>query len=233
VSNDFLDVNSINTYYGDAHVIHDLSLEVGEGEVVGLVGRNGAGKTTTLKSIIGLQPPRTGAISFKGEQISGMAPEDIYRRGIGYIAEDRSIFPKLTVRENLIVGLGSGQDPEFDEIFDYFPRLEERLDQKAGTLSGGEQQMLAIGRVLVSDPEVLLIDEPTEGLMPTLVDKISEVVAQLNEDGQTILLVEQNIDLVLNNADRVYVMSHGERQFTGTPEELRENEEIIDEHLAV
>jgi branched-chain amino acid transport system ATP-binding protein len=162
-----------------------------------------------------------------------MAPEDIYRKGIGYIAEDRSIFPKLTVRENLIVGLASGQDPEFDEIFEYFPRLEERLEQKAGTLSGGEQQMLAIGRVLVSDPEVLLIDEPTEGLMPTLVEKISEVVAQLNEDGQTILLVEQNIDLVLDNADRVYVMSHGETQFTGTPDELRENEEIIDKHLAV
>lgn len=228
-----LDIDEINTFYGDAHVIHSLSAEVNEDEIVGLIGRNGAGKTTTLKSIIGLQPPKTGTISFKGEQINDNKPENIYQKGIGYISENRAIFPDLTVRENLLVGVQSGKDPDYERVFEYFPRLEERLDQEGGTLSGGEQQMLAIARTLVSDPELLLIDEPTEGLMPTLVDKISEIVTQLNEDGHSILLVEQNIDLVLNTADRVYVLTQGEIQFSGTPEELQENEEIIEKHLAV
>lgn len=228
-----LEIDAINTYYGDAHILHDLSMDVEEGEIVGLIGRNGAGKTTTLKSIIGLQPPRSGEIRFKGERIDGEDPEDIYRRGIGYIAEDRNIFADLTVRENLLVGVESGKDPDFDLVFDYFPRLEERIDQSGGTLSGGEQQMLAIARTLVSDPDVLLIDEPTEGLMPTLVDKISEIVTQLNEDGYTIFLVEQNLDLVLDAADKVYILSKGIREYEGPPEELRENEEIIDEYLTV
>jgi len=228
-----LEVDEINTFYGDAHVLHDVSMEIEDGEVVGLLGRNGAGKTTTLRSIIGLQPPRTGTITFKGEQISGMDPEDIYGQGVGYISEDRAIFPDLTVRENLMVGLKRGQDPDFSQIFEYFPRLEERLQQKGGTLSGGEQQMLAIARTIVSDPQLLLIDEPTEGLMPTLVEKISEIVKQLNEEGYSILLVEQNIDLVLDAADEVNVISQGELEFTGTSAELADRPEIIDRHLAV
>jgi branched-chain amino acid transport system ATP-binding protein len=228
-----LELDEINTYYGDAHILHDLSAEIDEGEVVGLIGRNGAGKTTTLKSIIGLQPPRTGTISFRGEPINGRNPEDIYNRGVGYIPEDRNIFSGLTVRENLLVGLKSGQDPDFDLVFEYFPRLEERIEQQAGTLSGGEQQMLAIARTLVSGPELLLIDEPTEGLMPTLVERISEIIRQLNEDGYTIFLVEQNVDLVLNAADRAYILAQGERKWTGETAELREQEEIIDRYLAV
>ena len=228
-----LEIEKINTYYGDAHVLHDVSAQVQRDEIVGLLGRNGAGKTTTLKSVIGLQPPQTGRIRFKGEPIQGDDPEDIYRRGVGYIAEDRAIFPDLTVRENLLVGLRSGQDPDFEQVFEYFPRLEERLGQKGGTLSGGEQQMLAIARTVVSNPDLLLIDEPTEGLMPTLVEGISEIVEQLNEDDHTIFLVEQNIDLVLDIADRVYVVSQGAVRFSGTPEELENDRETIDRHLAV
>lgn len=228
-----LEIEKINTYYGDAHVLHDVSAQVERDEIVGLLGRNGAGKTTTLKSVIGLQPPQTGRIRFKGEPIQGDDPEDIYRRGVGYIAEDRAIFPDLTVRENLLVGLRSGQDPDFEQVFEYFPRLEERLGQKGGTLSGGEQQMLAIARTVVSNPDLLLIDEPTEGLMPTLVEGISEIVEQLNEDDHTIFLVEQNIDLVLDIADRVYVVSQGAVRFSGTPEELENDRETIDRHLAV
>lgn len=228
-----LEIEKINTYYGDAHVLHDVSAQVQRDEIVGLLGRNGAGKTTTLKSVIGLQPPQTGRIRFKGEPIQGDDPEDIYRRGVGYIAEDRAIFPDLTVRENLLVGLRSGQDPDFEQVFEYFPRLEERLGQKGGTLSGGEQQMLAIARTVVSNPDLLLIDEPTEGLMPTLVEGISEIVEQLNEDDHTIFLVEQNIDLVLDIADRVYVVSQGAVRFSGTPKELENDRETIDRHLAV
>jgi branched-chain amino acid transport system ATP-binding protein len=228
-----LEIEKINTYYGDAHVLHDVSAQVERDEIVGLLGRNGAGKTTTLKSVIGLQPPQTGRIRFKGEPIQGDDPEDIYRRGVGYIAEDRAIFPDLTVRENLLVGLRSGQDPDFEQVFEYFPRLEERLGQKGGTLSGGEQQMLAIARTVVSNPDLLLIDEPTEGLMPTLVEGISEIVEQLNEDDHTIFLVEQNIDLVLDIADRVYVVSQGAVRFSGTPKELENDRETIDRHLAV
>jgi branched-chain amino acid transport system ATP-binding protein len=233
VSETLLDLDGINTYYGDAHVIHDLSIDMQTEEVIGLIGRNGAGKTTTLKSIIGLQSPRNGSITFKDERIDGMDPESIYNRGVGYIPEDRNIFTGLTVRENLRLGLKSGQDPDFDRIYDYFPRLEERSGQAAGTMSGGEQQMLAIARTLISDPDLLLIDEPTEGLMPTLVDQISEIIRQLNDDGYSIFLVEQNLDLVLDAADRVNVLAKGESKWSGTSEELSENEQVIDKHLTV
>jgi len=233
VSEKLLELNETNTYYGDARVLHDVSMDVEEEEVIGLIGRNGAGKSTTLKSIIGLQPPRSGSIAFKGDRIDGDKPEDIYNSGVGYIPEDRNIFTKLTVEENLRLGLHSGQDPDFETVYEYFPRLEERANQKAGTMSGGEQQMLAIARTLVSDPDLLLIDEPTEGLMPTLVDQISDIIAQLNDDGYTIFLVEQNLDLVLGAADRVNVLSKGEVKFSGSVEELREQESVIEEHLTV
>lgn len=230
-----LDIADINTYYDEAHVLHDLSLDVGEGEVVALLGRNGAGKTTTLRSIMGVQPPRTGKITFRDESIAGLNPEDIYKKGIGYISEDRGIFPHLSVRENLLVGLDRGRDPDeaFEPIFEYFPRLQERLEQDGGTLSGGEQQMLAIARTLVSNPEILLIDEPTEGLMPTLVESIADIIKQLNNDGHTILLVEQNTDMTLEIADRVFVISKGQIQFQGTPADVEANEEIVNEYLAV
>lgn len=233
MSDAILDLDEINTFYGDAHILHDLSATVQEGEVVALIGRNGAGKTTTLKSIIGLQPPRSGTITFDGERIDGMKPEAIARRGVGYIPEERNIFSGLSVRENLLVGLHSGQEADFDTVFEYFPRLEDRIEQKAGTLSGGEQQMLAIARTLVSNPELLLIDEPTEGLMPTLVETIAGIIQQLNEDGYSIFLVEQNVDLVLRAADRVIILSKGERKFSGSAEELEEREDVIDDYLTV
>jgi branched-chain amino acid transport system ATP-binding protein len=230
-----LELNNVNTYYGDSHVLFDVCLEVDEGEVIALLGRNGAGKTTTLRSISGVKTPQSGEIKYKNKQISGQRIETIYKQGIGYIPEDRRIFPDLTVRENLVVGLGSGQDTEeaFDRVFEYFPRLQERLSQKGGTLSGGEQQMLAIGRVLVSSPELLLIDEPTEGLMPTLVETISDIIEQLNDAGHTILLVEQNMNMALNIADRAYIMSKGEVVHSGTAEDVQRNEEIIEEFLTV
>ncbi len=233
MSDPILTLDEINTFYGDAHIIHDLSAEVGEGEVVGMIGRNGAGKTTTLKSIIGLQPPRSGAITFEGERIDGKNPEAIAQMGVGYIPEERNIFADLSVRENLLVGLHRGQEPDFDVVYDYFPRLEDRVDQRAGTLSGGEQQMLAIARTLVSDPELLLIDEPTEGLMPTLVETISGIVKQLNEDGYSIFLVEQNLDLVLDVADRVYVLDTGESPYNGTIEEFEEERDSVEQYLTV
>lgn len=233
MSEKLIDVDSINTYYGDAHVLHDVSIDVEPGEVVGLIGRNGAGKSTTLKSIIGLQPPRSGSITFKDDHIGGQKPEDIYNSGVGYIPEDRNIFADLTVEENLRLGLHSGQNPDFETVYDYFPRLKERANQKAGTMSGGEQQMLAIARTLVSEPDLLLIDEPTEGLMPTLIEQISDIIAQLNEDGYTIVLVEQNLELVLGAADRVNVLAKGEVKFAGSVEEVRERESIIEQYLTV
>lgn len=229
-----LSVDDIDTYYDEAHVLHDLSMDIREGEIVALLGRNGAGKTTTLKSIMGIQPPKDGTITFEGEDITNEEPEHVYRRGIGYIDERRAIFPNLTVRENMLVGLGS-RDPDeaFAPVFEYFPRLEERQNQMGGTLSGGEQQMLAIGRSLVSDPKLLLIDEPTEGLMPTLVETIADIIEQLNENGHTVLLVEQNSDMTLDICDRAFVISKGEIQYEGTPENIRENEELLQEYLAV
>lgn len=230
-----LEVDSINTFYGDAHVLHDVSLHVEEDEIVTLLGRNGVGKTTTLKSIIGLQPPRSGTISLHGERISGLAPENIYNKGVGYISEDRGIFPDLSVRENLVVGLTSDQDEDtaFDSIFEYFPKLEDRLAQQAGTLSGGEQQMLAIGRTLVSDPSLLLVDEPTEGLMPTLVSDLRDILVDLNRDGHTILLVEQNVRLALEISDRAYIMEKGQIQASGDSADLLEDEAVLEEHLPI
>jgi branched-chain amino acid transport system ATP-binding protein len=229
-----LEVNEINTYYGDAHVLHDLSLEVEEGEIVSLIGRNGAGKTTTLRSIMGLTPPRSGSVVFRGEDITGDTPESVYKRGIGFIPETRNIFPELTVLENLKVGMPRNAGPEaLEQVYQYFPRLEERSQQIGQTLSGGEQQMLAIGRVLVSSPDLLLLDEPTEGLMPSLVDTIATIVRQLNEAGHTIVLVEQHSKMALELSDRAYLISKGEVQHEGDSDEMAANLDEFTEHLAV
>lgn len=229
-----LEVDKINSYYGDAHVLHDVSMDVKDGEVVALIGRNGAGKTTTLRSIMGLTPPRSGTVRFEGEDITGDDPEDIYRRGIGIVPETRNIFPELTVLENLQVGMGSNDgETSLRSVYDIFPRLEERTNQKGGTLSGGEQQMLAIGRVLVSEPELLMIDEPTEGLMPTLVTTIGDVVERLNEAGHTIVLVEQKLNMALELADRAYLLSKGEVVHTGDADEVAANLDEFTQYLAV
>lgn len=230
-----LAVDNIHTYYGDSHVLNGVSLNVEESEVVALLGRNGAGKTTTLRSIMGHQAPREGTIQFAGKEITELSPEKSFRRGIGFVPEERGIFPDLTVRENLLVGLHSSNNVEksLKPAFDYFPRLEERSDQKGGTLSGGEQQMLAIGRVIVSKPDLLLIDEPTEGLMPKLVEELRDIILQLNDDGNTILLVEQNSDLALDVSDRAYIVEKGEIKHEDDSEIVEENDEVLNKYLAI
>lgn len=233
-----LEVRAINSYYGSSHVLHDLSLAVDDDQLVVLIGRNGAGKSTTLKSIMGIVTPRSGSVVFDGEDITGYEPHATSQRGIAIIPEKRDLFPQLTVRENLRVGyLGHDVEEEEDElftpIFEYFPRLEERQDQEAGSLSGGEQQMLAIGRGLVSDPDFLLVDEPTEGLMPTLVEKLEDILRQINDDGLPILLVEQNVNMALELADYVYVIDEGMIQTEGPTDKLLEDQEVIEKYLTV
>lgn len=233
-----LELRNINSYYGKSHVLHGVSLSVPEGELVTLIGRNGAGKTTTLKSIIGHVTPKSGQIEFKGDRIDGREPHEISKRGVAFIPEHRRIFPDLTVYENLKLGyIGHDIDRELDEmlaeVYSYFPRLEERSDQSGGTLSGGEQQMLAIARGLLSDPDLLLVDEPTEGLMPTLVEDLREILKQINEDGMTMLLVEQNSRLALDISSYGYIIDEGIIEAEGSSAELRADEEIKRRYLTV
>lgn len=230
-----LTVDSINTYYGKSHILHDVSFEANQDEVVALLGRNGVGKTTTMRSIIGLTPPRSGTIRFDGEDITGESASHIANRGIGYVPQDRGMFPRLTVEENLRMGLG--REPfdreRMERIFERFPRVEERLEQRAGTLSGGEQQMVAMARALMRDPKLVLMDEPTEGLMPSLIPEIKRITQDIANEGYTIVIVEQRVDLVLDIADRVYLMDNGRIERQATPDELRENETLLEQYLGV
>ena len=216
-----LEISELDTFYGESHILQGISLTVNTGETVSVLGRNGVGKTTTLKSIIGLVVPRHGKILFKGEPISGLPPYQIANLGIGYVPEDRRIFPKLTVRENLLIGMKRGRKGEKDgwtveKLYDYFPNLKERDKQKGAYLSGGEQQMLTIARSLMGNPEILLLDEPTEGLAPKIVERVEEVIEDIHKHGMAILLVEQNMQVVLRLASRFYVMSKGIIVFQGT-----------------
>ena len=230
-----LTVDSINTYYGKSHILQDVSFEANQDEVVALLGRNGVGKTTTMRSIIGLTPPRSGTICFDGEDITGESASRIANRGIGYVPQDRGMFPRLTVEENLRMGLG--REPfdreRMERIFERFPRVEERLEQRAGTLSGGEQQMVAMARALMRDPKLVLMDEPTEGLMPSLIPEIKRITQDIANEGYTIVIVEQRVDLVLDIADRVYLMDNGRIERQTTPDELRENETLLEQYLGV
>jgi len=232
-----LNVNQINSYYGKSHVLHDVSLSVPEEGFVTLIGRNGAGKSTTLKSIMGMISPESGTISFREEDITSNSPHETSQMGISIIPEDRRIFADLTVSENLRVGHIGHEiediDSQLDNVFNYFPRLDERRTQRAGTLSGGEQQMLAIGRALLSDPDLLLIDEPTEGLMPSLVDQLRDIFVRINDEGIALLLVEQNVELALSISDYGYVIDEGMIQVEGASSELREDEEVKQRYLAV
>lgn len=232
-----LDVNEINSYYGKSHVLHDVSLSVPEEGFVTLIGRNGAGKSTTLKSIMGMVTPSSGTINFRGEDITATSPHESSIRGISIIPEDRRIFADLTVAENLRIGhLGhdiEDVDGRLDQVFEYFPRLQERRAQRAGTLSGGEQQMLAIARALLSDPDLLLIDEPTEGLMPSLVDQLRDIFVRINDAGIALLLVEQNVELALSISEYGYVIDEGMIQAEGPSSELEQDEEVKRRYLAV
>lgn len=234
-----LEVSDTNSFYDMSHILHNVSLSVGDGSLVTLIGRNGAGKSTTLKSIIGLVKPRSGSITFKGEDITGLEPHQIVQRGIAYIPEHRELFPQLTVRENLRLGhLGheelSNPQERLETVYKYFPRLKERSHQTAGSLSGGEQQMVAIGRGMISNPELLLIDEPTEGLMPTLVEKLKEILVRINrEEDISILLVEQNVSLSLEISDYAYIIDEGEIKMEGESSVIAADKEIQQKYLAV
>jgi branched-chain amino acid transport system ATP-binding protein len=233
-----LELKEIHTYYGLSHVIQGVSLRVEKGEIITLIGRNGAGKTTTLKSIIGLTPPRAGTITFQGEDITHLPTHLIAQKGISFVPEERRVIPNLTVAENLKIGMLKNKDKSknpklLERTFAYFPRLQERLAQKGGSLSGGEQQMLTMARGLVSDPAIMLIDEPTEGLMPLLVNQIAIILQEMNKDGVTVLLVEQNVEMALAISTRGYVIDQGVIQFAGLAKELQENREIQQRYLAV
>jgi branched-chain amino acid transport system ATP-binding protein len=230
-----LKMSGVCCYYGKGQVLHGASLEVREGELVGLVGRNGVGKTTTLKAIMGMIPARAGSIAFRGEELTGVPAYRVPRRGISYVPQGRHLFPKLTVRENLEIACVTGKvDPaRLEEIYGYFPRVKERLSQKAGTLSGGEQQMVAIGRALVAKPDLILLDEPTEGLMPLLVQAIAETVKAINERGTSILLVEQNLKTLKEICDRIYIMEKGAIVYEGTPSEIDAAMDVQERYLSV
>jgi branched-chain amino acid transport system ATP-binding protein len=233
-----LAVENIHTYYGEAHILQGVSVAIGEGEVVTLIGRNGAGKTTTLRSIMGIARPRQGHVRWRGEDITALETHEIARRGIAWIPEERRVLPNLTVLENLRLGmLGSstrnGGAERLDEVFGYFPRLRERIAHRGRFLSGGEQQMLAIARGLVSRPSVMLVDEPTEGLAPLLVQNLTEILGTINRRGTTILLVEQTLEVALALSHRVYVMDQGRIQFEGTPDQLRRDPTVQQRFLEI
>jgi branched-chain amino acid transport system ATP-binding protein len=235
-----LQLENINTFYENSHILHDISLEVGQGEIVVLLGRNGVGKTTILKSIMGIQPPKTGKIIFEGKEIAGMQPHQIARLGIALVPEDRRILPNLTVFENLKMGMlvrkkTINMPKRLELVFDYFPRLKERLGQRGESLSGGEQQMLTIARALVSEPKLMLIDEPTEGIAPILVEEISEILKRLHREGVTILLVEQNyeLSLSLSENERAYIIEKGQIRMCGTPGELQACQLEVEKYLGV
>jgi branched-chain amino acid transport system ATP-binding protein len=228
-------VEDIYTFYGLSQVLFGVSLEVGRGECVCLLGRNGVGKTTTMRSIIGLTPPRRGRVVWKGRDVAGRAPYQIARAGIGFIPEDRRIFADLTVWENLDVASRGGQNGGWtvERVFDLFPKLRELVDRQGGFLSGGEQQMLTIARTLMGNPELLLLDEPSEGLAPLVVDHLKEQIARLKQDGLTILLAEQNVGFSLDLADRVYILEKGHIRFEGSAREVRDNDAIRQQYLAL
>jgi len=225
-----LEVEDIHTAYGSIEALKGVSLTVGEGEVVTLIGSNGAGKSTTLRSISGLTPPRTGSIRFRGEEISTLPAQEIVRLGISQSPEGRRCFQRMTVRENLELGAylrrDEGVSGDLDRVFELFPRLQEREKQKAGTMSGGEQQMLAIGRALMANPKLLLLDEPSMGIAPILVERIYETIEEINRQGTTILLVEQNANYALGVSKRGYVLETGEVAIHDKSEALRDNPEV-------
>jgi branched-chain amino acid transport system ATP-binding protein len=234
---DALQLSDVHAFYGDSHILHGVGFSLIEGDVLALLGRNGAGKTTCISTIVGFLTPKQGDIRLFGEAIGGLSPERISRLGIGLVPQGRRIFPSLTVRENLIVARQRARDTQkpwnVERIFDLFPRLRERHAQFAGTLSGGEQQMLAIGRALMGNPRLLLLDEPSEGLAPLIVAEVGRTIKRLKDEGQSIVLVEQNRQLALEVADQAVILNTGRCVFSGPASEVLNNDDLITQHLGV
>ncbi len=231
-----LEVKDIHTYYGLSHVLFDVSLRVNKGEAVCLLGRNGVGKSTTIKSIVGLTPPKRGKVWYQGRDITGIPTRRMVSLGIRYVPDTRRIFPDLSVKENMEVAASGLKQPgewTIDKVFDLFPVLKKYAGRRGGYLSGGEQQMLAIGRALLGNPELLILDEPTEGLAPLVVYELEEQILKLKETGMSILLAEQNLKSALKLADRVYVLEKGQVRYEGTVEEFKQNDEVRSKYLLV
>ena len=228
-----LDVSDVHTYYGDSHILHGVSLDVAPGEVVAILGRNGMGKTTLIRSVVGFSPPRRGRVSFKGNDVTAWAPFRRVERGMALVPQGRRVFASLSVRENLDVARGGTGRWDMARVYALFPRLAERAQNRANKLSGGEQQMLAIGRALMSNPELLLMDEPTEGLAPLLVREVGRVIAELKRAGLSILLVEQNLPMAASVADRVHVLNRGQIVYSGRPAALLADEDVKSRYLGV
>lgn len=231
-----LEIKDLNAFYGKSHVLHGVDLHVNQSEIVSLLGRNGVGRSTTVKATMG-QVHATGSVLFKGEQMIGLKAFQIAYKGLGYVPENRDIFPTLTVEQNLILGEKSGQNRtprwSMEDMYQMFPRLKERRNTPAGVMSGGEQQMLTLCRTLMGDPDLIMIDEPTEGLAPKIVELVGEYLKELKNRGVSVLLVEQKLAIALEISQRVYVMGHGSIVFEGTPDDLRANEKIRQEWLEV
>ena len=230
-----VEVQDIHTYYGDAYVLQGLSLQLEQGQILGLLGRNGVGKTTLVNSIVGFNPPRRGKVIFKGEDVTNEASFQTVRKGMGLVPQGRRVFPTLSVEENLLVAERNVDRHgwSLDRVYALFPRLQERRNQRAKTLSGGEQQMLAIGRALMTNPDCLIMDEPSEGLAPIIIQGVWEAIGKLKTEGLSILLVEQNANLALKLVDYVHVMSKGQVVYSAKPEELRANEQIKLSYLGI
>lgn len=230
-----LEVQGLNAYYGKSHILQGVDFHVGEGEIVSLLGRNGVGRSTTIKAIMGDVPPQ-GSIRFKGREIAGLKPHQVARLGLGYVPENRDIFPSLTVRQNLLLGQKSSKPGgrwAMEDMFKIFPRLEERADTPAGVLSGGEQQMLTMCRTLMGDPDLVMIDEPTEGLAPMMVELVGKLLEEIAGRGIAILLVEQKLTIALKISHRLYVMGHGRIVFEGTPAQFAADTRVRQEWLEV
>ena len=233
-----LSVRDIHTYYGDSYVLQGLSLELREGAIVAILGRNGMGKTTLIRSVAGLTPPRAGEIRFRGAPLAGRAPYAVAQRGIALVPQGRRIFKSLSVRENLLLptsGLARPRQGRWNlaAVLAEFPQLAERIEHPGGALSGGEQQMLAVGRALMANPDLILMDEPSEGLSPKLVQQVGQIMRKLREHGHAVLLVEQNFALAMSVADYLYVVSAGKFVFEGTPAQLERAPQVLDQHLGV